>query len=100
MSTPFAANQATLFQYLKALSACWNGAASAPGDGAMAPMLGNSLLIASNAGSMLVSEPPFILAISTMNAVPRLEPMPVIPTRPLYSGFHRSSQDVGGAAIF
>src|SRR5215470_10967763 len=45
------------------ISPCWKRAASAPGEGAMAPTLGNSRLIASNAGSMLVSEPPFILAI-------------------------------------
>ena len=71
-----------------------------PGEGAMGPTLGSSFLMASNAGSILDSEPPLSLAISTMNAVPRLEARPVMPTRPLYSGFHKSSHDVGGVLIF
>ena len=75
---------------------CWNSDASAPGLEATAASEGFSAAICWNAGSMLLSDPPCILAISTMKPVPRVEFRLVMPTLPLNSGFHRSAQEVGG----
>ena len=75
---------------------CWNRVASWPGLAATAARLGRNASSALKAGSMLDSDPPCILASSTMNPVPSVEFRLVMPTRPLNSGFHRSAQEVGG----
>ena len=58
--------------------------------------VGLQLLHAGKPGSILLSEPPFIWAISTSQPVPSVELRLVMPTRPLNSGFQRSAQEVGG----
>src|SRR4051794_15209446 len=78
---------------------CPISAGSEPGFLGTVARLGTRDSIAFHAGSRLSSEPPRSFAMLTSHASPRDESGAIIETRPLYSGFQRSSQAFGWFGI-
>ena len=73
---------------------------TATGFCAITATFGSHFFSCSNAGSTLVSEPPYSLEISMIDDVPKVVPKPEMPTLPLYFGSNRSFQPFGRSTFF
>ncbi len=78
------------------ISPCWNSAPWAPKLADTAARFGSSVFSLAKPGVMSFSLPPARRLMSSRKASPSVLASEVMPTRPLNSGRHRSSQEVGG----